>query len=293
MYTDGSYEPILLINKENEKHDQKLKKDNNMKTIVITGATSGIGLASALELAKNNFNIVGVGRDPERCGLAKEQILKRYPDVQVAYFAADLMQQREVNNAGCARSWYTTTEEGYEQLFALNHLAGFLMTYRLLPYLIKASGRVIMTGSESHQHMRVRWDDLMFQRGYHPLLAYKQSKLCNILFAKALNDRYGWQGLHAYTVDPGLVRTEIGCKNTGGIVSLVWNKRKNHGVSPDVPAKTYAFLCEEESAPKELYYHLCNPKRYSEQVDWQNAGRLFRLSETLCGIHYDERMLEL
>ncbi len=284
-----------------------------MDTIVITGATSGIGLASALELARNNFNIIGIGRDPKRCESAKDTIQSSRTSARVTFFAADLMQQREVNrvcdeiskyieqncegklfslinNAGCARSWYMTTEEGYEQLFALNHLAGFLVTYRLLPYLISASGRVIMTGSESHKHMRIRWDDVMFQNGYHPLLAYKQSKLCNLLFAKALNDRYGWRGLHAYAVDPGLVHTEIGCKNTGGIVSFVWNNRKRHGVSPDVPAKTYAYLCAQQPAPKGLYFHLCKPRRYSAQVEWKNAERLFRLSETLCGIRYDERM---
>lgn len=285
-----------------------------MNTILITGATSGIGLASALELAKNNFNIMGIGRDPTRCERAKKEIESRFPNRTVTFFTADLMQQREVNrvceeisnhieqhcegrlfalinNAGCARSWYTTTEEGYEQLFALNHLAGFLLTYRLLPYLLKANGRVIMTGSESHKHMQIRWNDVMFQSRYHPLWAYKQSKLCNILFAKALNDRFAWQGLHAYTVDPGLVCTEIGCKNTGGIVSLVWSRRKRHGVSPAVPAQTYAFLCAQEPAPEGLYYHLCKPERYSAQVDWKNSERLFRLSETLCGIHYDERML--
>ncbi len=285
-----------------------------MNTILITGATSGIGLASALELAKNNFNIIGIGRDSARCEQAKNEIQKQYPDVDVTFFTADLMQQREVrrvcdeistfieqhcegrlfaliNNAGCARSWYTTTEEGYEQLFALNHLAGFLMTYRMLPYLLSASGRVIMTGSESHRHMKIRWNDVMFQHGYQPLLAYKQSKLCNILFAKALNDRYSWQGLCAYTVDPGLVCTEIGCKSTGGFVSLVWNKRKQHGASPDVPAKTYAYLCTQEHAPEGLYYHACKPERYSSEVNWENAVRLFRLSEKLCGIRYDERML--
>jgi NAD(P)-dependent dehydrogenase (short-subunit alcohol dehydrogenase family) len=89
-----------------------------------------------------------------------------------------------INNAGCVRSWYMTTDEGYEQQFALNHLAGFLLTYKLLPALKKAQGRVIMTGSESHKGIKVNWDNIMLLRRYNPLTAYKQSKLCNILFAK-------------------------------------------------------------------------------------------------------------
>lgn len=283
-----------------------------MNTVLITGATSGIGLASALELAKNGFRILGIGRDIKRCEQAKQLILSAVPGAEAEFFCADLMQQREVhrvadeitaylnenyggelfalvNNAGCVRSWHTTTEEGYEQQFALNHLAGFLLTHRMMPYLLKAKGRVLMTSSGSHRHMKIRWNDLMFRKGYHPLLAYKQSKLCNVLFAKSLNDRFAWLGLHAYAVDPGLVCTEIGCKNTGGLVDFVWKHRSKHGVNPDVPAKTYAYLCTTEPAPEGLYYYLCKEAPYSKEVNWENAGRLFRISERLCGIQFDER----
>ena len=191
-----------------------------------------------------------------------------------------------INNAGCVRSWYTTTEEGFEQQFALNHLASFLLTYRLLSQLKRAQGRVIFTGSESHKHMRMHWNDLMLTRGYNPLTAYKQSKLANILFAKGLNERYLGDGITSYVVDPGLVCTDIGCKNTGGLVDWVWSRRKKHGVPPEVPAKTYAYLCETNPAPRELYYHLCKPNNYSCQVTHENAKKLFALSEKLCGIQY-------
>ena len=201
---------------------------------------------------------------------ALNQVLAAVPDANVRFVNGDLLQQREVmriaeevaailesecngkldalvNNAGCVRSWYTTTEEGYEQQFALNHLAGFLLTYHLLPQLKRAGGRVIFTGSESHKHMRVRWNDVMLFNGYNPLAAYKQSKLCNILFAKGLNERYGAEGIHAYVVDPGLVCTDIGNKNTGSLVNFIWKYRKKHGVSPQVPAKTYGYLVENRT----------------------------------------------
>ena len=280
-----------------------------MKIAVITGASSGIGLATSLELAQKGFSIIGVGHQQTRCDAAKEQIKASSSDSSVWFLCGDLMQQREVeriaeeikkilarenqdrldiliNNAGCVRSWYTTTEEGYEQLFALNHLASFLLTYRLLAQLRRAEGRVIMTGSESHKHMRMHWTDVMLTRGYNPLTAYKQSKLANILFAKGLNDRYRGDGIAAYVVDPGLVCTDIGCKNTGGLVNWIWSLRKKHGVQPEVPAKTYAYLCESKLPPKELYYYLSKPNSYSCQVTSENANKLFALSQKLCAIEY-------
>ena len=286
-----------------------------MKTIVITGASSGIGLAAAMEFAQKQMNIIGIGHDPKRSELALAQIQAAAPGANVRFLNADFMQQREVlriadeveqillsefngtldvlvNNAGCVRSWYTTTEEGYEQQFALNHLAGFLLTYRLLPYLRRAGGRVLMTGSESHKHMKVRWNDVMLSNGYNPLTAYKQSKLCNILFARGLNNRYHAEGIHAYVVDPGLVCTDIGNKNTGGLVNWIWQRRKKHGACPQVPAKTYVYLVEVEPAPQDLYFYRCKPNRYSREVTKENADRLFQLSEQLCGVTYPERISE-
>ncbi|HHW47364.1 MAG TPA: SDR family NAD(P)-dependent oxidoreductase [Clostridiaceae bacterium] len=281
-----------------------------MKTVVITGASSGIGLEVARILTRKGFNVLGIGRSEINCNRAEEKILSENPDAKITYFLADLMQQREVirvaeeitlylnqksngelyaliNNAGCVRSWYMTTEEGYEQQFALNHLAGFLLTYKLLPALIKAHGRVIMTGSESHKGIKVHWDDVMLRCRYNPLTAYKQSKLCNILFAKGLNDRYAAHGIRAYVVDPGLVKTDIGNKETGFLVNLIWTLRKMHGVPPEVPANTYAFLCKQETPPDGLYYYLCKEKDYSRQITRENADRLFELSERLCGIKYE------
>lgn len=284
-----------------------------MKAIVVTGATSGIGLAVCRALAAKGFTILGVGHSEANCQQARDGIVRDFPQVPVKFFCGDLMQQREVlriaaeiracladladgrlyaliNNAGCVRSWYATTEDGYEQQFALNHLAGFLLTHQLMPCLINGSraggGRILMTASASHQRMKIRWHDPMLRKGYHPLVAYKQSKLCNMLFAAALNERFAGVGIRAYGIDPGLVRTDIGFKQTGGLVALIWSLRKKGGVAPEIPAQTYAWLCEQPKAPTGLYYGLCTEKKHSAQVNSTNAARLFTLSEQLCGVDY-------
>lgn len=280
-----------------------------MKTVVMTGATSGIGFAAAKALAATGVKVIGTGRTPESCEKAKVALLEAVPDADVVYFSGDLSAQGDVNalgesinaylnengcalnalinNAGGVRNWYTTTPDGYEMQFALNHLAGFLLTHQLWGALQKSGGRVIMTGSDSHKKMRMHWSDVMYKKRYNCLMAYKQSKLCNMLFARELGRRY--ESVRAYVVDPGLVNTDIGSKQTGRIVGAFWSLRKRFGESPDVVAQTYVYLCTASPAPEGLYFHACKESAYSPHADnAEDAKRLFELSEKLCGIRFGE-----
>ncbi len=280
------------------------------KTIVITGASSGIGFAAAGALAGMGARVIGVGRSAERCEDARQKILAQTPGARIEFALADLSAQRAVlelaadlrqrldgaaldvlvNNAGQVASWYTPTVDGYELQFAVNHLATFLLTRELLPALKAApAGRVLTTSSGSHRHTRMHWSDVMLRRGYNPLSAYKQSKMANVLFTAEFNRREGGSGPRAYAIDPGLVNTNIGMKGTGGLVSWIWSMRARGGQPPEVGAATIVHLASQERLEdaQAIYWKDSRPLApdpYALRED--EAARLWALSEQLCGLRW-------
>ncbi len=285
----------------------KQEFDLSGKTIVITGATAGIGRAAAQALAARGANIIGIGRSAARCTETQQAILEAHPKAKISFKLADLSSQRQVrrlaaelrhdiekidvlvNNAGTVSSWYAATEDSYELQFAVNHLAPFLLTHELLPLLEAAPvARVLTVSSGSHYRTRMHWSNVMLSKNYNCLLAYKQSKLANVLFTAEFNRRMGSDSsVRAYAVDPGLVHTDIGLKGTGGIVQWVWERRSNGGVSPEQGAETAIFLASAPTLedPKAIYWKDCQPKRPSRYaLRKPEAARLWELSERLCGI---------
>ena len=284
--------------------------------VVVTGATSGIGLAAATELAGRGAIVIGVGRSLQRCQSAQELIQKAHPRARVTFKLADLSTQGQVrrlaaeirgwvqsnqngkidvlvNNAAMVTNWYTTTEDGYEMQFAVNHLAPFLLTYELLPLLkVAPAARILTVSSNSHRRARIRWRDVMMRRSYNTLLAYKQSKLANVLFSAEYNRRYGASTpMRAYAIDPGLVNTDIGLKGTSGIVRWVWDRCRLKGNTPQQGAETVVFVATDPSAggSMEVYWKNCQPvapSKYAQQEE--HAKRLWELSERLCGVTYAE-----
>jgi len=283
--------------------------DLSGKAMVVTGASSGIGYATAAALAARGAYVIGVGRDEARCDAAREAIVTRSPQGRVDFCVADLSSQREIwrladdiesklrdnkysaldaliNNAGAFSSYYVSTAEGFELQWAVNHLAPFLLTHALLPLLKKApEGRVITVSSGSHYRCRIHWKDVQFRRRYRYLRAYKQSKLANVLFTCELNRRMADTRVRAYAADPGLVNTEIGEKGTAGLASLVWKRRRRHGATPEKGAATSIYLAGAPTLSPHIYWKDCAPKApnpYGEDAD--AAGRLWALSEQMCGI---------
>jgi NAD(P)-dependent dehydrogenase (short-subunit alcohol dehydrogenase family) len=194
------------------------------RTIIVTGASDGIGAAAARQLHAKGENVVVVGRSPAKTNTVADELgVDRY----VVDFA-HLQQVRElafalqdkhpridvlINNAGLiAGSERITTADGHEQTFQINHLAPYLLTTLLQDRLVRAQGRVISTSSAVNVNKQalVNLDDLDMEHGYRPLRAYSTSKLENILFIRELARRWASLGVTAASVHPGLIRSQFG-----------------------------------------------------------------------------------
>ena len=191
---------------------------------LVTGATSGLGLETARALAGRGAHVVLGARTRERGGMAAGLILAGDPAASLSVAAADLSTRggvwslaREVlgaharldvlvNNAGAVRVDRHETAEGLEWTFAVNHLAPFLLTRILLPALGER-GRVVVVTSDAHRDVSLDLEDLQSRREYDALVAYRRSKLANVLFARALASRV--PGLSVFVVAPGVVATDI------------------------------------------------------------------------------------
>lgn len=205
-------------------------REQAARTVVLVGATSGIGRACALQLASAGHRLILVGRDQrrgasllERIGGQSSEAVFVAADVStragIEAVAARVEDQTDtvdtlVNNAGVMLPRRTLTDEGMELNFAVHHLAPFTMTGLLLPLLARGAGRIVNTNSEGHRaplfgggDARLDFDDLQSVHGYSPYLAYSRSKLANLLFTAEFHRRH--PGFEMVAVHPGLVRTRL------------------------------------------------------------------------------------
>ncbi|CAF1145386.1 unnamed protein product [Rotaria sordida] len=177
------------------------------QTIIITGAASGIGRVAAIEFAKLGAKVILGIRDQNRA----EQVAQ---DLEIKNFAEKILKDEEyvnilLNNAGIAYIKHTLTFDGLEMDFGTNHIGHFYLTKLLLPLLIKSKGRIINVSSIGHCFIDNKINYEFPSSSYDARLAYNQSKLAQIWHAYLLQERYGEQGINAYSLHPGIIYTGL------------------------------------------------------------------------------------
>jgi NAD(P)-dependent dehydrogenase (short-subunit alcohol dehydrogenase family) len=226
---------------------------------VVTGASSGIGLYTALGLARTGMRVVMTGRDPVRTEAARRFVTDRasgsQPEIALADFASlaevrrlagEILSRHArldvlVNNAGLFSPKFERSADGYEMTFAVNHLAPFLLTNLLLDRLkASAPARIVNVASRAHYGARIDLATITGPRDWSMLKAYNRSKLANILFTRELAAQLQGSGVVATSLHPGVVATTLAQR--GGIVGLAWRMLKPFMISPEKGAETSVFL---------------------------------------------------
>lgn len=278
------------------------------KTALVTGASSGIGLVTARELARRGARVVLVARNPDKAERARAAIQFAVPEAQlevrlvdlsllanVRNLAADMQRDHSqldilVNNAGIMPGPLTVTEEGHELSWATNHLAVFALTNLLLPLLSEAkAARIVTVASEAHWLGEI--EPLQEARNnpekYSWLTAYADSKLANILFTNELAHRLELTNVTANCLHPGLVDTGLVHPGSSWGMKALWWPAKPFMISPEQGARTSLYLATapEVERVSGAYFKNLRPGRCSSRSQSRTeAARLWRISEEETGI---------
>ena len=274
------------------------------RTVLVTGGTGGIGLATAAGLADLGARVGIVGRDAGRAQTAAAQL--RSSGAHVDVFVADLSAQREVrrlaeevltayarldvlvNNVGGYWATRRTTVDGLERTFAVNHLAPFLLTNLLLDRLRgTAPARVVTVSSGAQSMGAIAFDDLQGERGYSGQRAYNQSKLANVMFTYELARRLDGSGVTANALHPGVVRTDFGREDSTGWMRMMLPVIRPFLKSPRKGAATSVYLASSPDVENVTGQYFVNRKAKrsaTASYDATAAARLWDVSTTLVGL---------
>lgn len=236
------------------------------KTVVITGANTGIGEATAEELTRRGADVVITSRDLERGRGAVRRIAERagrepaLVELDLASFdsirraAAELRERHAsihvlVNNAGLLVGDRRTTREGFELTLGVNHIGHFLLTQLLVDRLkVAAPSRIVNVSSAAHRWAPrgLDWDDLMSARNYAPLEVYARSKLANLYFTRELARRFGASGIASFAVHPGVVASRFARDgDVRGVLSVFYALAAPFMLSPARGARTQIYCAAE------------------------------------------------
>ena len=297
-------------------------RDQSDKLAIVTGATGGLGLETALQLARAGAEVILAGRNAEKGRMAVARIHGERADANVRFEMIDLASLGSVraftermiaagrpidiliNNAGVmALAKRETTADGFERQFGTNYLSHFALTARLLPLLSAARARVIQLSSIAHRSAKIRLDDLNYAQGYSPWPVYGQSKLAMLMFALELDRRStanGWQ-LTSVAAHPGIATTDLMANgpNAGaaGIMAMVSGLAINligqsaaDGALPTLMAATMPDVSGGQyfgpQGWKEMKGAPGLAKIEHQALDTDVAAKLWDASEALTGVSF-------
>jgi len=277
-----------------------MKKMKN-KICLITGATSGIGQAAAIGLAKKGATVIVAGRSEERCQNTVTLIRNETGNPNVDHLVGDLSIQAQVrqlaadfksrydrldvlvNNAAAILLRREVSIDGIEMNFALNHLNYFLLTNLLLESLkAAASARIVNVSSNSHRNKKLNFDDLELKRGYNVGQAYGRSKLANLYFTYELTRRLKDEGadITVNAMHPGFVATNMAANN-GWFVRLILPLIHRNSLTPEQGASTAVYLASSPDVEGVTGKYFIREKEVPStpiSYDEEIAGRLWQVS---------------
>lgn len=279
-----------------------------VKTVIITGGTSGVGKATVEALVAKGMKVTLLARNMEKAQKVILQIKAKHIEAKVSFLEADLNDLQSVNdaaekylaendaldiiinNAGGIFNDYEKTKDGFEWAFQINHLSHYLLTRKLMPLLLKSKDpKVISLSSEAHQMGKYEPDNLNGQKKFGGWRQYGATKLMNVLFTKSLKDHFEEKGLNAYAVHPGVVKTGFGSNNSGLLKYFSWMPFL---ISPEEGAATSIHLASTPANELKngYYYKKSKPANVSKAaISKENRSDLWQQSEELLrqkGFHF-------
>ena len=273
------------------------------KNILITGATSGIGRSTVLALSSMGASVTFIARNKDKAEILLKELNTKSQD-KAAYTLADLSSQKEVksaakeylkmnrpldiliNNAGLINLKRRETIDGFEETFAVNHLAYFSLTNLLIDKLKESeSARIINISSGAHQFVkRMNFDDIQSEKNYKPFKVYSYSKLANILFTRKLSEILKDDNITVNCLHPGVVATGFASQNDSKFQKFLFKLSKPFMRSSNKGAETSIYLSSSDDVSDvsgKYFYNSKVSKISSGASNEEDAERLWRISMEL------------
>ncbi|EIT85868.1 short-chain dehydrogenase/reductase SDR [Fictibacillus macauensis ZFHKF-1] len=276
------------------------------KTVLITGANAGMGLASTIKLAAEGAKVIMLCRNLERGNEARKEAQQQSGSTAIELMQCDLGDIASIknfaqeflkkydtldillNNAGVVTIRRQETKDGFERVLGVNHLGHFLLTNLLLPSLQAAEqGRIVTVASGAYKAGRIHFDDLFLKQSFNPAKAYAQSKLANILFTKELARQLSNTKVTANCVHPGAVATQIGVNRDTGFGKRIVALLKPFFLTPEKGAETALYVATEPSLHNvsgQYFYKKQQQLLPAKATNDYDALRLWGWSSELTGL---------